>query len=96
MEPSIVCPNCRTEIKLTETLAAPLIEAARRDSEAKLRQQEEQIAKREAAVRAQQEAVKEAKEAIDAQVADRLEGRAQESRRGGGEESTRAALLHRS
>ena len=72
MEPSIVCPNCRTEIKLTETLAAPLIEAARRDSEAKLRQQEEQIAKREAAVRAQQEAVKEAKEAIDAQVADRL------------------------
>ena len=58
MEPSIVCPNCRTEIKLTETLAAPLIEAARRDSEAKLRQQEAEIAKREAAIRAQQEAVK--------------------------------------
>lgn len=74
MEPSIVCPNCRTEIKLTETLAAPLIEAAKRDSEAKLRQKEAEIAKREAAIRAQQDAIKEAKEAIEAQVAERLKG----------------------
>ncbi len=74
MEPSIVCPNCRTEIKLTETLAAPLIEAAKRDSEAKLRQKEAEIAKRETAIRAQAEAIKEAKDAIDAQVADKLKG----------------------
>jgi hypothetical protein len=74
LEPSIVCPNCRTEIKLTETLAAPLIEAAKRDSEAKLRQKEAEIAKREAAIRAQQDAIKEAKEAIEAQVAERLKG----------------------
>jgi hypothetical protein len=65
LEPSIVCPNCRTEIKLTETLAAPLIEAAKRDSEAKLRQKEAEIAKREAAVRSKQEA-------MDAEVAARL------------------------
>jgi hypothetical protein len=65
LEPSIVCPNCRTEIKLTETLAAPLIEAAKRDSEAKLRQKEAEIAKREAAVRSKQEA-------MDAEVASRL------------------------
>ena len=25
-EPIIVCPKCKTEIKLTESLAAPLIE----------------------------------------------------------------------
>ncbi len=25
-EPTIICPNCKTEIKLTESLAAPLIE----------------------------------------------------------------------
>ncbi len=74
MEPSIVCPNCRTEIKLTETLAAPLIEAAKRDSEAKLRQKEAEIAKREAAMRAQAVAIKEAKDTIDAQVAERLKG----------------------
>jgi len=26
-EPTITCPNCKTEIKLTESLAAPLIES---------------------------------------------------------------------
>ena len=25
IEPTITCPNCRTEIKLTESLAAPLL-----------------------------------------------------------------------
>ena len=74
LEPSIVCPNCRTEIKLTETLAAPLIEAAKRDSEAKLRQKEAEITKREAAMRAQAEAIKVAKEAIDSEVSERLKG----------------------
>ena len=62
LEPSIVCPNCRTEIKLTETLAAPLIEAVRRESDQKLRSKEAEIAKREAAIRAQQEAVKQDRE----------------------------------
>src|SRR5271165_3345103 len=72
MEPSVVCPSCRTEIKLTETLAAPLIEAVRRENEAKLRQKETEFAKREATLRAQQEAVNQAKEAIDSQVAEKL------------------------
>ena len=26
-EPTIICPHCKTEIKLTESLAAPLIAA---------------------------------------------------------------------
>ncbi len=73
MEPSIVCPNCRTDIKLTETLAAPLIEAAKREGEAKLRLKETEIVKREAAIRAQQEAVKLAREAMEADIAERLE-----------------------
>jgi hypothetical protein len=25
-EPTIICPNCKAEIKLTESLAAPLME----------------------------------------------------------------------
>ena len=74
MEPSIVCPNCRTEIKLTETLAAPLIEAVRRESDQKLRSKEAEIVKREAAIRAQQAAMKEAKEAMEAELAERLKG----------------------
>lgn len=39
-EPTIVCPNCKTEIKLTESLAAPLLEASRRDFEQRLRQKD--------------------------------------------------------
>jgi hypothetical protein len=74
LEPSIICPNCRTDIKLTETLAAPLIEAVRRESDQKLRSKEAEIQKREAAIRAQQADMKEAKEAMDAKFAERLKG----------------------
>jgi hypothetical protein len=71
-EPSIVCPQCRTQIKLTETLAAPLIETAKREADAKLKAKEAEIAKREATIRAQADAVKQAREAMDAEVAERM------------------------
>ena len=29
-EPTLVCPQCKTEIKLTESLAAPLLESVKR------------------------------------------------------------------
>lgn len=32
-EPIITCPNCKTEIRLTESLAAPLIAATRQQFE---------------------------------------------------------------
>lgn len=35
-EPIITCPNCKTEIKLTESLAAPLVEAQRQEYERRL------------------------------------------------------------
>jgi hypothetical protein len=73
LEPSIICPNCRTEIKLTETLAAPLIEAVKRESDQKLRSKEAEIAKREAAIRAEQEAVKQDRDAMEAKLAERLD-----------------------
>lgn len=43
---TIICPNCRTEIKLTESLAAPLIESTRRQFEEELRQKDSEIEKR--------------------------------------------------
>jgi len=43
-EPTIVCPNCKTEIKLTESLAAPLLEATRRDFEQRMRQKDADLA----------------------------------------------------
>lgn len=71
-EPTIICPNCSTEIKLTESLAAPLIETVRKEYEARIAQKEADVAKRESDLRAQQEAVKEARAKIDEQVAERL------------------------
>ena len=32
-EPTVVCPQCKAKIKLTESLAAPLLETIRRDYE---------------------------------------------------------------
>lgn len=46
-EPTITCPKCRTEIKLTESLAAPLIEATRRQYESQLARERLQIAAEE-------------------------------------------------
>jgi hypothetical protein len=39
-EPTIVCPKCKNEIKLTESLAAPLIESTRQDYERRLSQKD--------------------------------------------------------
>ncbi len=71
-EPTIICPNCATEIKLTESLAAPLIQATRLEYESKLVQKEIEVSKREAALKARQKAVEDAQKMVDEQVADKL------------------------
>jgi hypothetical protein len=71
-EPTIICPSCTTEIKLTESLAAPLIQATRKEYESKLKQNEADISKRESAIKAQQLAIEDAQKLIDEQVADKL------------------------
>lgn len=71
-EPTITCPNCSTEIKLTESLAAPLIQTVRKEYEEKIEQKEADVSRREADVRAQQEAVKDAQKAIDDQVEQKI------------------------
>jgi hypothetical protein len=64
-EPTIICPKCKAEIKLTESLAAPLIESTRQEYEQRLSQKEAEIGKRE-------EAISKARESIDTQVADKI------------------------
>lgn len=71
-EPTIQCPNCRHELKLTESLAAPLIHATRQEFETRLAAKDQDVAQREAALRAEQEAVIKAKAAIADQVAAQL------------------------
>jgi hypothetical protein len=71
-EPTIVCPSCKAEIKLTESLAAPLIESTRRQYEQRLVEKDADIAKREKAVKDQQAVLAKAQESIDEQVAVKL------------------------
>ena len=71
-EPTIHCPNCATEIKLTESLAAPLIQATRQEYESKLAQKEADVSKRETALKAQQRSLEDAQKTIDEQVASKL------------------------
>jgi hypothetical protein len=68
-EPTIICPSCKTEIKLTESLAAPLIQATRQEYEQKIVQKEIDVAKREATIRQQNADLIKAKASIDEQVA---------------------------
>src|SRR5258706_819903 len=71
-EPTITCPNCKTEIKLTESLAAPLIESTRKQFEKQLAQKDSDIAAREQAIREKEKQVADAKAKLDEQVADQV------------------------
>lgn len=72
VEPVITCPTCKTEIKLTESLAAPLIEATRQQYEKKLSLQNADFAKREQAVKAREELLAKEKESLDSTIAEKL------------------------
>jgi multidrug resistance efflux pump len=80
-EPTLTCPTCRTQIKLTESLAAPLIEVTRKRFEAQLARKEAEVAGREAAIRDQQAQIAAARNSIDAQVAAKIDEEAAASRR---------------
>ncbi len=76
-EPVIQCPACKHDIKLTESLAAPLVESARKQYEEKIALKEAEVSAREAQIRDQQEALTQARETIDAQVAGKLQAERQ-------------------
>ena len=88
-EPTVVCPQCRSEIKLTESLAAPLLEAVRRDYEQRLSQKDADMTRREQALAQRSESLEKAKASLDQQIAQRLE---QERLRIAAEEQRKAKL----
>ena len=90
IEPVITCPHCHKEIKLNESLAAPLVEATRREFETKLAEKDTEIARREAAVRDQEQSLAAAKR----QVADEIEAGVRRGRETiAAEEARKARLL---
>ena len=71
-EPTITCPHCNAEIRLTESLAAPLLRHAREQHEKRIAQKEDDVARRESAIAAQRTELARAVEAIEQQVTSRL------------------------
>ncbi len=71
-DPTIICPECNTEIKLTESLVAPLIQATQKKYEAEIATKEKSFAKREAQLKQQQREIEKDRENIDEQVAEKI------------------------
>lgn len=88
-EPTIICPHCKTEIKLTESLAAPLVETIRRDYEKRLATKDTEIAKREGVIREREQAVTKAREDMAEQIAQKVQ---EEKARISAEEAKKARL----
>jgi hypothetical protein len=72
-EPTVVCPHCKIEIKLTESLAAPLLESVRRDYEQRLTQKDADMSKREKVLNERAETLEKAKQSLDQQIAQKLQ-----------------------
>ena len=67
-EPTIKCPKCNQEIKLTESLAAPLVEATRNRFEQLLAQKDIDVIQREKEIDLAEEKLVHAKQSLDDQV----------------------------
>ena len=92
-EPTVSCPNCGTEIRLTESLAAPLLAATRAQFEQRIARMNEDAAKREASLRDREKQLADAKRAMDEQIAGEVAARLQtERQRVIAEESKKAKL----
>jgi len=79
-EPTIICPSCKIEIRLTESLAAPLIAATKQQFELKLSQKDAEIAQREQSVRDKEKQLADAKRTLDEQIADQVAAQLQAER----------------
>jgi hypothetical protein len=71
-DPIIICPKCKTEIKITESLAAPLIESMREQFDQKIALKDEEIQKREKILFEGQIALKLAETSIDDKVSTKI------------------------
>ena len=71
-EPTVFCPQCKSEIKLTESLAAPLLESVRRDYEQRLAQKDNEISKREKFLNQRAESIEKAKQNLDHEIEQKL------------------------
>ena len=86
-ELTIKCTQCGNEIRLTESLAAPLIEATRKQYERQLAAKDSEVAAREAELRDSEAALSQKRAALDEEIDARLLG---EQKRIAAEEAAKA------
>jgi len=67
-DPIIHCPNCGTEIKLTESLAGPLIEETRKQYEARLITQQQKFDAREFSIRSKEQELEYEKASLNTKI----------------------------
>lgn len=72
-EPTVTCPSCQVEIKLTESLAAPLLAETRRQFQQQLAQKDAAITERAQSLRMQEQQLAAARRELDAKVAAEVE-----------------------
>ncbi|MCQ8130792.1 DUF2130 domain-containing protein [Methylomonas rivi] len=72
-EATITCPSCNSAVPLTESLAAPLLAATRKQFEAQLKQKDADIARREQGIKEQAQQLQDAKRSLEDQVKQQVE-----------------------
>lgn len=78
--PTIPCPRCGEAIRLTETLAAPLVATLRSQYEKKLRSQDRELAARERAMEQRAEELERSRKTLEAEVGERVQARLRQER----------------
>jgi hypothetical protein len=71
-EPTLHCPNCNHEIRLTESLAAPLLAETRQRFQEQLASKDAEVARKTEALQLEREKLQKDREQIEDQVANRL------------------------
>ncbi|MDO8526480.1 MAG: DUF2130 domain-containing protein [Deltaproteobacteria bacterium] len=71
-EPTLTCPNCNKEIKLTDSFTAPLLAPIRRHYDQKMEQNNKDIAEREKFVRDKEKHLADEKKSIEEDIANKV------------------------
>lgn len=72
-EPTITCPNCQHEIKLTESLAAPLIQSTKKQYEKLLAKKDGDILLKEQSLREREKSIQAEKQNLEQQISEQVE-----------------------
>ncbi|ADV63470.1 Protein of unknown function DUF2130 [Isosphaera pallida ATCC 43644] len=78
IEPTIICPSCKQVIKLTESLAAPLVEKTRVEYQKRLAELEAMMTRREAELESQREQLRREQTLIEERIAHEVDQRRKE------------------